>query len=137
MLPCWCYSPSYDLDACPWRAAAGVPIGATGGARGIIVAGVPIGENAYVAEVLRHKADEIIEYIDATTERLREHPHALWAALYYCCQSRFDYWLRHVPPRHTAVPAANIDAALLHAFSTLTYLRRLPGWVGDASEDDG
>ena len=52
---------------------------------------------------------------------MREHPHALWAALYYCCQSRFDYWLRHVPPRHTAVPAANIDAALLHAFSTLTY----------------
>ena len=89
--------------------------------RGIIVGGVPIGSNVFVRIKLHEKATEIVEYIDATVERLSEHPHALWAALYYCCQSRFDYWLRHVAPYFTTGPAGLIDDALMRAVTVLTY----------------
>ena len=67
----------------------------------IIMGGVPVGDDDYVHAVLEDKADEIVQYIDKTAAELRNHPHALWASLYYCCQSRFDYWLRHLPPVFT------------------------------------
>ena len=95
------------MAGCPWRARSGIPVGgveiggdgAGGGvAHGVIVGGVPIGEPAFVAEHMRREADEIVSYIQKTVTQLHDSPHALWAALYYSAQHKFDYWLRHMPP---------------------------------------
>ena len=43
--------------------------------------------------------------------QLHDSPHALWAALYYSAQHKFDYWLRHMPPAEVGDAAARIDAA--------------------------
>ena len=57
-----CFSRGYNLEGCPWRQRAGVPVGtvalavvdgAAGPGAGIMVGGVPIGEPAFVTEVMR------------------------------------------------------------------------------------
>ena len=94
-----CWSPTYDLERCPWRQRVGAGVGcetvddrtsARYGERvmGVMIGGVPVGEPAYVQEVMRRKADEIVSYIDHTVSSLRDHPHSAWAALQYCCASR-------------------------------------------------
>ena len=47
---------------------------------GVMIGGVPVGDDAYVLEVMRRKADEIVSYIDDTMTELRDHPHAAWAS---------------------------------------------------------
>ncbi len=119
-----CYSPSYDLLSCPWRADLGAAIGCIDGRPdllGVMVGGVPVGSDEYITAALTSVADGVIEYIDSTVERLADHPHALWAALYYCCQSRFDFWLRHLEPHFTRSHAHRLDQAMLRAASRLTY----------------
>jgi len=86
-----------------------------------MVGGVPIGEPAFVLEVLRRKADEIVSYIDTTMSSLRDHPHSAWASVFYCCTSRFDHWLRHLPPYQTAPASERIDERLMEAAEQLSY----------------
>ena len=123
-----CCSPQHQLQTCPWRLDAGVPLG-TGPTigHGLMVGGVPIGDNAFVYDALLTKAYDVVNYVDTTAARLRDHPHALWASLYYCCQSRFDHWLRHCPPVHTRVPAGLVDDAILRAIAQMSY----QGMTGD------
>jgi hypothetical protein len=121
-----CFSHAHELDGCPFRAAAGVPVGHRIGdngalARGLMVGGVPIGTEAYCRAELLDIADGVVRYIESTVEQLAEQRHALWASLYYCCQTRFDYWLRHCPPHQTEVAASRIDDALIAAATSLTY----------------
>ena len=102
--------------------------GAGGGvAHGVIVGGVPIGEPAFVAEHMRREADEIVSYIQKTVTQLHDSPHALWAALYYSAQHKFDYWLRHMPPAEVGDAAARIDAAMIQAVEAVSYV----GMCGD------
>ena len=136
-----CYSSGWDLDACPWRARAGIPIGMEQvsvpwregrerlqTAHGILVGGVPLGCPLFVDHTLRCEVDTIESYIrDTVTELQGESPHAVWAALYYCCASRFDYWLRHVPPRATRPHAERVDRVVRWAVEELGYV----GMVGD------
>ena len=131
-----CWSRHYDLAGCPWRARSGIPVGgveiggdgAGGGvAHGVIVGGVPIGEPAFVAEHMRREADEIVSYIQKTVTQLHDSPHALWAALYYSAQHKFDYWLRHMPPAEVGDAAARIDAAMIQAVEAVSYV----GMCGD------
>ena len=117
-----CFSHEYDLAACPWRAVLGVPIVGV-----IMVGGVPIGDEMGVLLTLREKGQEVATYIDETARRLRDHPHALWAALHTCCQSRFDYWLRHCEPWQTEEAAGLVDAAITRAVEQMTYV----GCLGD------
>jgi hypothetical protein len=65
-----CYSRTYDIDSCPWRAHAGIPIGEEGGRRGILVGGVPLGSSGYVDAVLTAKVDTIESYINDTVSEL-------------------------------------------------------------------
>jgi len=138
-----CYSPAHDLHSCPWRADAQVPLGvdARCGGYGVMVAGVPVGDDLFVRAKVNDVAADVVTYIRATAAKLSGHPQALWAALYYGCQSRFDYWLRHVAPRITAAGAAMVDEALLEVGEQLTYVGclresltlrrvRLPGRMG-------
>ena len=89
----------------------------------MMIGGVPIGTDDYIAASLAEKADEIVGYIEATVASLSDHPHALWAALYYSYQTRFDFWLRHLEPYqyHTRTPASRIDDALQRAAESMTY----------------
>lgn len=121
-----CYSPEYDLTACPWRERVGAPVGVEEDEHGravygIIVAGVPIGQPDYRRVVLAAKATSVVKYIEDTVAKLSCNAHALWAALYYCCQSRFDFWLRHETPHITRPYAEQIDAALKKAVESLGY----------------
>ena len=124
-----CWSRHYDLDTCPWREQSGIPVGTVivgddlGGpvAEGVIVGGVPMGTPAFVAEHMRREASDIVSYIQTTVTQLQHSPHALWAALYYSCSHKFDYWLRHMPPVEVADAAAQIDAAMLVAVDTIGY----------------
>ena len=80
-----CYSRGYDLTTCPWRELVGAALGGEttpDGAftHGVMIGGVPVGDDAYVLEVMRRKADEIVSYIDDTMTELRDHPHAAWAS---------------------------------------------------------
>ena len=81
-----------------------------------------MGDSAYVEEVLRQKAHEIQSYIadtvDAFHDQLRSR-HALWSVLFSCCASRFDFWIRHVPPDQTRLHALAIDDAMRAAGESL------------------
>ena len=48
-----------------------------------MIGGVPVGEDDFVFEVMRRKADEIVSYVDHTMSTLRDRPHSAWASLYY------------------------------------------------------
>ena len=124
-----CYSPQLNLTQCPFRMAAGVPVG-TFSARGasigcgIMVVGVPIGDYPFVNAFLSTKVDEVVSYIDTTVDRFHSQlrsRHALWSAVYYCCKSRFDYWLRHCLPEEVRLHVGRIDDALIAAASSLGY----------------
>ena len=88
---------------------------------GVMIGGVPVGEPAYVQEVMRRKADEIVSYIVHTVSSLRDHPHSAWAALQYCCASRLDHWLRHLRPEDVRAAALRIDARMRLAVEELGY----------------
>ena len=126
-----CFSRGYNLEGCPWRQRAGVPVGtvalagvdgAAGPGTGIMVGGVPIGEPAFVTEVMRALVAGDVSYIETTVTQLRDQPHAAWAALFYSCAPRFDYWLRHMPPNETVQHAAVFDRAMLQAAEQLGYV---------------
>ncbi|KAL1527728.1 hypothetical protein AB1Y20_009113 [Prymnesium parvum] len=138
-----CFSHTHDLEGCPWRADAQVPLGGDrlGGSRGVMVAGVPVGDDVFVRSRMSDIASGVVTYIRDTSAKLRDHPQALWTALYYGCQSRFDYWLRHVAPRFVIEGARRVDAAILEVCEQLTYggcfrepltlcRMRLPGRMG-------
>ena len=72
---------------------------------------MPIGEPAFVTEVMRALVAGDVSYIETTVTQLRDQPHAAWAALFYSCAPRFDYWLRHMPPHETVQHAAVFDHA--------------------------
>lgn len=129
-----CFSRGYNLEGCPWRRHAGVPVGtvalagvdgAAGPGTGIMVGGVPIGEPAFVTEVMRALVAGDVSYIETTVTQLRDQPHAAWAALFYSCAPRFDYWLRHMPPNETVQHAAVFDHAMLQAAEQLGYVGML------------
>ena len=52
---------------------------------------------------------------------LRDHPHSAWAALFYCCASRLDHWLRHLPPYQVRAAATLVDARMCRAAEELGY----------------
>ena len=127
-----CWSPEYDLERCPWRRRVGAGIGGEDigdpssprhGERaiGIMIGGVPVGEDDFVYEVMRRKADEIVSYVDHTLSSLRDRPHSAWASLYYSCASRLDHWLRHLPPYLVRPAARRVDHRLRLAADQLGY----------------
>jgi hypothetical protein len=67
--------------------------------RSVTIFNVPIGEERYVEAVLKKKAKEIAAITRQYAEDLEEdHPHELWALLYYSLQYRVTYWLRTCTP---------------------------------------
>src|SRR6056297_593969 len=125
-----CYSPDYDLDACPHRRAAAadldIPIEVAGlhdqaGTfhRGFTVLGAPIGEPGFESMILNTKADKVVGAIDTTVSLLRHVDTAALGALVYCTlQSRYDYWLQHCSTPTAIRPmVVAVDTALLTTLS--------------------
>ena len=126
-----CFSHNVDLFTCPERVAHGVPVGilrdeagepllvpcGRGGAPrqvlGITVGGVPLGEEDFEMEWMARRGATVAGYITSTREQLRHLPGHLWAIIFYCLQSRLDYWLRLLPIDITRRAAQAVDAALL------------------------
>jgi hypothetical protein len=65
--------------------------------RGITMGGVPVGKEDYETEWMARRGATVAGYITSTREQLRHLPGHLWAILFYCLQSRLDYWLRLLP----------------------------------------
>ena len=47
--------------------------------------------------------------------------------VYYCCQSRFDFWLRHEEPDITKALAYEIDNAMVKAAESISYVECIEG----------
>ena len=114
---CFCFSPAGGLEECDHRPSA-FPLGrASFGdieGYGIIVSGIPVGDEAYVQAKLGAKADEAVSKIETVTTKLRDvHLQSLFTALYYGLSPLFDFWLQHCYPEDTSEHAQQIDVALL------------------------
>ena len=133
-----CYSPDYDLESCPHRRAAadelgfeisigglhiptedGPPPTATRFRRGVMVMGVPVGEQEFEQHVLSVKAGKAVSQVDTTISRLQSHlaSHSyLHSFTFLCLAPIFDYRLAHASsPDLTRDATARFDAALSRA----------------------
>ena len=81
-------------------------------------------------EWMARRGATVAGYITSTREQLRHLPGHLWAILFYCLQSRLDYWLRLLPTDTTRRAAQAVDAALLSTVEAA-------GRPGMFTEDDG
>ncbi len=97
---------------------------------GITVGGVPVGEDDFEMEWMARRGATVAGYITSTREQLRHLPGHLWAILFYCLQSRLDYWLRLLPTDITRGAAQAVDAALLSTAEAA-------GRPGMFTEEDG
>ena len=81
---------------------------------GVMVAGVPVGEPAYVAGSLQCKTRDIIAKMELVDRRLRlAHLQSMWVVLRFCLTPLADYWVRLSYPTDTAELASAVDAKLL------------------------
>jgi hypothetical protein len=125
-----CYSPDYDLEQCPHRAAAAaalnIPVEVAGlrGSDGILHKGFtilwsPVGDPEFERISLLSKVNKVVGAIDTTVSLLHQvDTAALGALTCYTLQSRFDYCLQLASSPDIALAAAAlVDAALLRALS--------------------
>ena len=77
---------------------------------GIKVAGIPLGDAAFVAETLRRKGDKLQAKFETVTSKL-EHTHGwqLFSLLRYCLRPTGDYFSRLLFPTDAAPLMARID----------------------------
>ena len=81
---------------------------------------MPIGEPAFVTEVMRALVAGDVSYIETTVTQLRDQPHAAWAALFYSCAHRaLTTGCATCPPNETVQHAAVFDHAMLQAAEQL------------------
>ena len=78
--------------------------------RGIEIFNVLVGEEEYVAMVLREKAKKVEKTTRRYVEELEEkYPHELWTMLQFSLQHRVTYWLRTCTPEETTEMEAHVD----------------------------
>ena len=87
-----------------------------GGGFGIMVAGVPLGDDKFVARTLANKVDKICEGNKTITETLRmKSTQAMYALLMYCSQPRLNYEMRILHPRVLDEHLSRMDKDILDA----------------------
>ena len=117
-----CWSPWYPLETCEARRRLGAqvgrrvapvePQGAALEGFGIVVGGIPLGDEVYVRQGLHADTLRIESYFSTIEEQLHADDHAAWAMQQFCLQPCFDFHLQHVPPSLTRAYASRIDEAL-------------------------
>lgn len=122
---CTYYSVAGDMSVHPARppnldpGSIQLQSGAVG--YGLDVAGVPVGDDIYVAATLDCRAEESVSKIQTITSQLRDHHlQSLHAVIVYCLAPAFHYWIQHCDPRLTAAAAQRVDQALATA-ATICY----------------
>ena len=103
-----------------------------GSGRGIMVGGVPLGDEQYEALCLWQLTSRSVSSLRQTSVQLRSAPHHQWSLHHYCHAPELDYWLRHLPPATTRSAAERWDAAMEEAFEACTYA----GAVRDHAEPE-
>ena len=83
---------------------------------GIPVAGVPVGDNAYVQQYLRLKAAKAVSKIDKVTTVLQPlHLQALHCSIYDGLSQLFIHQVQHCYPSEVLAAAAIVDASITRA----------------------
>ena len=83
---------------------------------GIMVSGVPVGEEGFVEAVMRNKSAGAVERIRVTTDRLHGvSKHALLTLITHCLQPLMDYLCMTVYPTQSQPHLRRFDAAVLDA----------------------
>jgi len=81
---------------------------------GIMIGGVPVGDNTFVHTVLDGKVHNAMSKANKLVNKLRDvHLPSLWTTLYYAIQPLFHYWLQHCYPTDCVEHAGQLDE--LHA----------------------
>ena len=118
---CACHSPDCDLLNHPLR-PSDMPVGAfrlpgvDAVGRGIPIAGVPVGDEDYVAAYLGHKANQTVSKIETVVTKLRDlHVQSLYSATLHCLNPMLQYWTQHNYPEQITARARTVDHAVLAA----------------------
>ena len=80
--------------------------------RGFLVWGIPVGEDAFVEDVLMEKVMLIVEDAKKCLGRLGAHRQAAWAAYKWCVQAQFDYFASLCYPSNSVPVAEALDKEL-------------------------
>ena len=131
-----CYSPRLreQLEVDPHRLQhlSACTVGRAGtdqeeAAYGMVVAGVPVGDAAFVAQHMDGVTGGIVSKVKKTVSMLQHRsPQALHTLIFYCIQPLLVFWLQHLPPQQVLPYAERVDEAVLEAFAAA---------VGASTED--
>jgi hypothetical protein len=78
----------------------------------MLVYGIPVGSDRYVASMLDRKVEEVADSAAKSVQVLQGEPQALWTVLRLSIQQQFGYWLALVHPTQVAAAAARVDTIL-------------------------
>jgi len=120
------YSPGFDLSQSrPLRemgAALGTATGPVDDAqewrgeasqgRGILVGGVPVGDDSFLRIHLHSIVRRLESRFTSVGDGLRDDIEGAWVLHHYCLQPTFDFWLCHIVPRITTEYAVQVDGLL-------------------------
>ena len=79
---------------------------------GLLVYGVPVGSDVYVAHMLDQKVQELASKAEKLCGILEGESQALWSCLRLSLQQQFDYWLTLVHPSQVQAAAGRVDKVL-------------------------
>ena len=89
--------------------------------RGIQIFNVPVGDEEYVAAVLKEMAKKVKSTTRRYVEDLEEkYPQKVWTMLQFSLQHRVTYWLRTCTPEETEEMAAHVDCCIMEAVQAAT-----------------
>ena len=112
------------------------PDGSTTRAYGMEIVGSPLGDEAYIREWLRLRAEEIAAEIDSVSEKIsRRDPHCSYATTYYSLQTWADYIMSTNYPSQTASFAGTVNAAIRRAFGRSLQIDLLDPSISEDPED--
>ena len=86
--------------------------------RGIPIAGVPVGDAAYINAFLGHRSNRMLSKIETVVTKLRDlHVQSLYTATMYCLAPMFQYWTQHCYPADVMHHARAVDNGVLAAIT--------------------
>ena len=115
---CQCYSVAIDLavhpDRPPQMPVGGLVLPDGSFTRGVIVSGIPLGDDAFVTAALTDKVEDSLSKVSAISSKLQaRHLQSLYAVTTYCLQPLFHFWLQHCYPEQVQTMAARLDTRFL------------------------
>ena len=86
---------------------------------GLVVGGVPIGDDAFVRAHIEDKVNAALEQLQKTVLQLRcVHQQSLWVRLQFCLRPKLDYWAQTCHGEAWNAAFLRFDEAVLEAAST-------------------